>query len=1787
MAVSYLSNGASPTAARMNLLFADLDTKLSKMLSNGRSWLLGIKNGMTSAHEMERLMGRPYFFFNPAGPSPYSRRIPRWHEHTENYSQTPFNAAEAVVMTKYPLFVNWLSFDEVTGVVQIERIAHGYFSDAGLVEGTEVHSHSGGGDENSVVGFFDNSLVAHHVKFPVVEFVCNFGSENVPASTFTHDGTPGSFFISRVVTDFNPSNRIRLPGLNQAAVEAVSWTVHWNTEAREALGDPYYSETFTLAGKVSPQPGAPGAYKVTLNDDGTISYAEAEPDMDWWIQEDGSAADPERRNRYGLAEIIVENQSSIELPAEHFKFCCYRINNLQRTALTVNIGLQSFTVDPFKTKSLRYVPNARQSFALAHVTGFFVGPAAHGLVDGDEVILWATKVPLGLSYGTRYFVRDSATGVVRLAATLGGAALAPTSDGEGVMLEKVATWSASSMAYFQTFVAGDPMIYWWPRTRFNTNDYVFNQDYRNLRNYLGDVSASELGLAASAIGGVNHVVNSGHASNLVNPAIALEWIEVFSRECDPGAGGYTYSKDYRKNCLLFSDPHVRCDMDALGLTGEYGDITNDATLMADLFWHKGVISVARTTIASGALENIALNFRGFATMVADFAAVGIVVTRPNTLQQIVLEPAAGYSIVLTAVSTNLLGTLEAVEIDGGYAIELNPFEQNRKYFAQLTKQANGDMAARHKDVTSLQIDQFSDYVTAPTVDKGAWDGADDYELGDIVKHKGVKYLCIADVLGSVNGPNGQAWPVPHWKTVPTVENHSFSGVPIYAWNGSSFDGYVTFRATGTERPGYPASPYRIIRDSDSAVMVEGVDYSIATGSTSIPPYGPATQGAAEVRVLSSALENEDFTLEITNYGWQSTFSNAFWRGFKAEDAWDDTATYTEDHIVVSGCGIFAFTAGGDATEDPWENSGAAEIPLLTPTTPVGWTGAVCVAESRADIAVPPAGTGIYGYHIYPSEAPLRSWMLVTNRDTNEAFSGVNFKGAYTAGTVATFRLYPSDLGVPPSLLDPPEDYYVSIRQDELFYAGTRGADLIANNGLISWFPESNADYDAEVSVVYYNRRRTLSRSGWQQEGAILLNYEAYGYDLQNDGVLDVSHVVTSESRNESGNVLVMAVVGTGQPEFDPFTHTVASLKSLAHFRDADQSLIGTYSKFTDVSLKFTPQGPALLFMEHVKAEPQAIASDFANTEAVQGYVPGTTNGSGQYDSPENCYGEIRLLPQFTYGTKSSTAVVTSTMRAHSGETLHQGEYELGTGGWIKRKRAILFRDLGWGMRNDKWEHTFTTGDAPRSVFLRHYDWQFSSPVAPMPCVDQPGESDNGGENALAYARSLTACHRYGERDLDGDHPFVATIDGVIHGDDFTIATPSTGGRRKIQRRIPITESTCYGWARGWFLPRLAPLAADHYNLLAEAINAVYAVRPLGIGVILAEVDGEFYDLETWRSENNNFGFLPLKLFAVVPESGPFRDWLDAEGITIKTSGNFPASYAAAMADTLTTSRATLSGGASKWESETTNTREGICLTTENGTFDIDEITSLEWVSIDDIKTWMDTFGIPLFLEDVFLPFRLESFSASGFQDGAHTTAPGPTWPHSTAYLDAFTQGMAFIPDQTGTGEWKKFIDIADLYDPFNPSNSIPLLKNINSTGTWCQSYQTTSGSRTLSGTLFATNLDAFTSVQCALSGDRLILERMRLDEITSIGVILISPLSATKKMLGVPDWYAIREADTFAATALDYSIDAFREIIEKPATTDAFQLTAASGSSVATGYSVMQPGTGVFQIHENGARAAV
>lgn len=77
-------------------------------------------------------------------------------------------------------------------------------------------------------------------------------------------------------------------------------------------------------------------------------------------------------------------------------------------------------------------------------TGDLLTAANHGLVNGRKVRLEVTTGLTGLTTGTDYFVVGAASGTLQLSATLGGAPVAISADGTGIIYPIIELWGKAA-----------------------------------------------------------------------------------------------------------------------------------------------------------------------------------------------------------------------------------------------------------------------------------------------------------------------------------------------------------------------------------------------------------------------------------------------------------------------------------------------------------------------------------------------------------------------------------------------------------------------------------------------------------------------------------------------------------------------------------------------------------------------------------------------------------------------------------------------------------------------------------------------------------------------------------------------------------------------------------------------------------------------------------------------------------------------------------------------------------------------------------------------------------------------------------------------------------------------------------------------------------------------------------------------------------------------------------------------------------------------------------------------
>lgn len=188
--------------------------------------------------------------------------------------------------------------------------------------------------------------------------------------------------------------------------------------------------------------------------------------------------------------------------------------------------------------------------------------------------------------------------------------------------------------YFVEFQAGDPLFYWFWRTTMSNPYATGSGAYANLDGNNTQPTAC----------------NSMYANNLSNPAVLHDWIDSLSR-----------NKHGTRNACIIRDPTQICDSYDR-YSDYYGDPSNGATIVGDLIHHKGKLIIARIsattanpdipTLPSVTFEE--LEFNGYSTIVADFAAHQIAVSIDGSNHMVLTSTDTANAVTLISFTTNLL-----------------------------------------------------------------------------------------------------------------------------------------------------------------------------------------------------------------------------------------------------------------------------------------------------------------------------------------------------------------------------------------------------------------------------------------------------------------------------------------------------------------------------------------------------------------------------------------------------------------------------------------------------------------------------------------------------------------------------------------------------------------------------------------------------------------------------------------------------------------------------------------------------------------------------------------------------------------------------------------------------------------------------------------------------------------------------------------------------------------------------------------------------------------------------
>jgi hypothetical protein len=199
--------------------------------------------------------------------------------------------------------------------------------------------------------------------------------------------------------------------------------------------------------------------------------------------------------------------------------------------------------------------------------------------------------------------------------------------------EERTQFEVSTHRYFQTYRDNDPRLYWfWPGTPSKTGASSLGNSFN-------------VWTAAAGMQG----------NNLSNPSVIYDWVQWLNADPVFAADGPWAS--------FIQDPHEVCDITSRYLA-KFGDPANPATLVGDLFHHRGMMIVAKihNTLKDpvNGISPLAtfhqVRFRGYATLAADLIAAGLNITvdtdSSGNLRLRSTDPNYTYDVI--GVSTNLL-----------------------------------------------------------------------------------------------------------------------------------------------------------------------------------------------------------------------------------------------------------------------------------------------------------------------------------------------------------------------------------------------------------------------------------------------------------------------------------------------------------------------------------------------------------------------------------------------------------------------------------------------------------------------------------------------------------------------------------------------------------------------------------------------------------------------------------------------------------------------------------------------------------------------------------------------------------------------------------------------------------------------------------------------------------------------------------------------------------------------------------------------------------------------------
>ena len=404
MPLSYLNAGNGATAESMNELFGELDAKLAKAFGGGKSFILAAEDmsWMTKSSDLVNLLGMP-FFFHSGGDCKYLNPIVKLIDPLTSYSVgylsdypyiDSFPSYDENVFERAKASANFIAtdvgespLDADRNIAKIQRINPSYLYEIG------VNRNGFGGAYNSFPkSLFDHSLLKYRFEDEPETYSFDdlyLESEAIGNVCINPQGIISGFFSGDPLTVYN------VPFFIEGDSEGKSYTGGtaegsfyisgspvasnaniWKLEISDPYSYYYFNNgavsTRSTLNKISRKIPVRGNSYITISYDSVDGLQINPPNPHWasiskiprsangegyYLQElDNSEhfyCQPERTNRYGLAEILVEGRNDISLPASGNKYDCYRVHNFNNTNLNIQIGDNNFSITPFECRTFR------------------------------------------------------------------------------------------------------------------------------------------------------------------------------------------------------------------------------------------------------------------------------------------------------------------------------------------------------------------------------------------------------------------------------------------------------------------------------------------------------------------------------------------------------------------------------------------------------------------------------------------------------------------------------------------------------------------------------------------------------------------------------------------------------------------------------------------------------------------------------------------------------------------------------------------------------------------------------------------------------------------------------------------------------------------------------------------------------------------------------------------------------------------------------------------------------------------------------------------------------------------------------------------------------------------------------------------------------------------------------------------------------------------------------------------------------------------------------------------